>query len=377
MIYLDNASTTNKKPLSVKLSALKSLSKKYCANPGRSAHTIGLNAGNEVFETRCLVDKFFNVDCVEHIIFTSGCTEALNTAILGTVKKCGHIIITSNEHNSVARCLKNLENKGEISFTIVPTNDNGIVTSQDIEKAIKPETYLVIVNHTSNVTGATANIEQIGKMCKEHNLMFMVDCAQSAGHQQIDMQKQKIDIICVAGHKGLYAMQGVGLLCYQKNIHIEPQKFGGTGVNGEMLLPPTTPPESLEAGTGPTPNIFSLKAGIKYVQKNFNKINVKIEKLTKYLLDGLTHIDGIKLYTKENCYNGVVSFTINHFEPSEIADYLNSKKICVRSGLHCAPLVHEKLGTIKSGGTVRVSISHYNKKYEIKKIIKELKKITR
>ena len=377
MIYLDNASTTNKKPFSVKLAVLKALSKKFCANPGRSAHTLGLNAGNEVFETRSLVNDFFNVGCLEHIVFTSGCTEALNTAIFGTLKQCGHIIVSSNEHNSVARCLKKLEHDGKITLTIVKTNDDGVILSEDIEKAIRPETYLVIVNHTSNVTGATADVDKIGKMCKKHGIMFMVDCAQSAGHKKIDMQKQNIDIICIAGHKGLYAMQGVGVLCYQKHIEIEPQKFGGTGTYGEMLLPPTTPPESLEAGTGPTPNIFSLKAGIKYVQKNFDKINNKIEFLTKYLLEQIVKIDGVKLYTKPNCYNGVVSFTINNFEPSEIADYLNSKKICVRSGLHCAPLVHERLGTIKSGGTVRVSISHYNKKWEINKLLKELKKLTK
>ena len=375
MIYFDNASTTNKKPLCVKMAALKALTKRYCANPGRSAHKISFNAGNEVFETRILADKFFNVGCTEHIIFTSGCTEALNTAILGTVKKGGHIVITSNEHNSVARVVKKLENDKQITFSIVQTNNKGIITDKMIEEKITDKTYLVIVNHTSNVTGATQDIEKIGKICKKHNVLLLVDCAQSAGHQKIDMQKQNIDIICVAGHKGMLAMQGIGLLCYQKDVNIEPLKFGGTGTYGELLLPPTTPPESLEAGTSATPNIFSLKASIKYLNKNFEKINCKIENLTKYLLEKISQIEDINLYTQKDCYNGVVSFTHKKYSPSEIADILNSKNICARSGLHCAPLVHERLGTIKSGGTVRISLSHYNKKWQIDKLIKILKQL--
>lgn len=373
MIYLDNASTTNKKPFCVKWAVFKALTKKYCANPGRSAHKLSLNAGNEVFEARLKANDFFNVGSPEHVIFTSGCTEALNTAIFGTVKKGGHVIISSNEHNSVARPLKKLEKDGVISLTVVQADENYHITPEMIEKEIRPNTYLVVINHTSNVTGATQDVSAIGNLCKKHQILFMVDCAQSAGHQKIDMINQNIDIICVAGHKGLLAMQGVGLLCYQKDVEICPLKFGGTGTYGEMLLPPVTPPESLEAGTGATPNIMSLSAGISYVQNHFDKINSKIEALTKYLLDQLTQMKNIKIYTKPDCYNGVVSFAMTNHEPSEVVDYLDNKNICVRSGLHCAPLVHENLKTIKNGGTIRVSLSHYNKKREIDKLIKVLK----
>lgn len=375
MIYLDNASTTNHKPLSVRWQAIKSLTKKFCANPGRSAHKLSLNASNEVFETRMLVNEFFNVNCIEHVVFTSGCTEALNTAIFGVTKKGDHVIITANEHNSVARPLKKLESQGIISLTILPVDENYHIKLTDLEKAIQPNTKLVVVNHTSNVVGATQDIESIGKICRKHKIIFMVDTAQSAGHQKIDMQKQNIDILCSAGHKGLLAMQGVGVLCYQENIEIKPLKFGGTGTFGELLLPPNTPPESMEAGTSATPNIMSLKAGIKYVQKHFEKINTKISVLTKYLIDNLLSLENVKLYTKPDCLNGVVSFVLTNHEPSEVVDYLNQKGICIRSGLHCAPLVHEHLGTIKTGGTIRVSISHYNKKREIDKLIKYLKQM--
>lgn len=375
MIYFDNSSTSNKKPFGVKLAVLKSLCRKYSANPGRSSHNLSLNAANEIFETRQLANSLFNCGDISHVVFTGGCTEALNIAIYGTVKKGGHVITTSNEHNSVIRPLKDLENKGIISLTVVDTNNKGFVTADMLEKAIVKETYLVVTNHTSNVTGATCNVKEIGKMCKRHKLLYLVDAAQSAGHQKIDMHKDNIDILCAAGHKGLLCMQGVGLLLFKEGVTIEPLKRGGTGTYGEQLLPPNTPPESLEAGTSPTPNIMSLKAGLKYVIKNFDKINRKIHRLTKYLIDELIKFPKVKLYTAPDCYNGVVSFTVKGREPSEITDYLNRKKIYVRSGLHCAPLVHTKMGTVKSGGTIRASLSHYNSKRQIDRFLREIKNI--
>ena len=375
MIYLDNASTTNKKPLCVKLAQIKAMTKKYCANPGRSSHNISINAGNIVFETRELLKNFFNVKNVENVIFTSGCTEALNLAIFGTVQKGGNVVYTSNEHNSVARPLEYLKNKKLITTTLVETNSQGFVNPKDIENAITGDTYLVVVNHTSNVTGATSDIEKIGKICKKKNILFLVDGAQSAGHQKIDMQKMNISMLAVAGHKGLLASQGVGALMFDENIKIQPLKFGGTGTFSEQLLPPTNYPEGLEAGTCPTPAIFTLNAGIKYLNKHFDKINHKIQNLTEYLLNELYSKKGIKIYTQKNCHNGVVSFTVDNMATSEVVDYFNKNKICVRSGLHCAPLCHKKLGTIKNGGTIRVSISSFNKKYEIKKFLKLLDKL--
>lgn len=372
MIYLDNASTTNHKPFCVKYAMHKALTKKYCANPGRSSHKYSINAGNVIFETRELVKEFFNAPNSQNIIFTSGCTEALNMAILGTVQKGKHIIYTTNEHNSVARPLEYLKNKGLITTTLIETEDNGKVNPKKIENAITENTYLIIVNHTSNVTGATSDIHSIGQICKKHNIMFLVDAAQSAGHKKIDMINDNISMLAVAGHKGLLASQGVGVLAFGENIKIEPIKFGGTGTNSELLLPPIDYPESLEAGTSATPAIFSLNAGIKYVEKHFDKINKKIEMLTKYLIDELLKIKQVKLYTNKTDYNGVVSFRITNFTTSEIVSYFNDWNICIRSGLHCAPLCHKKLCTL-NGGTVRVSISSFNYKWQIKKFIKLLK----
>ena len=374
MIYLDNASTTNKKPLCVKLAVKKALSKKYCANPGRSSHNLSINAGNVIYETRELLNNFFGGYGASNVALTSGCTEALNLAILGTVKKGGNVVYTTNEHNSVARPLEQLKKSKKITTTLVKTNEMGEVDPKDIENAITDKTYLVIVNHTSNVTGTTSNINKIGEICKRKGVMLLVDGAQSAGHKNIDMQRDGISMLAVAGHKGLLACQGVGALLFADNIEIKPQKFGGTGTNSEQLLPPIVYPDSLEAGTSPTPAIFSLLAGTKYVKKNFKKINTKIENLTGYLLDELYKRKNLKIFTLKNCKNGVVSFKVLGMEPSDVVNYFNQHKICVRAGLHCAPLCHKQLGTIQ-GGTIRVSISHYNHKWEIKRFLKLLDKL--
>lgn len=381
MIYFDNASTTNKKPFCVKMAVKKAISKKYCANPGRSSHNLSLNAGNIVFETREKLKEFFNAKSAENVIFTSGCTESLNLAILGTLAIGGHVILTSNEHNSVARPIENLKNQGKITTTIVKADKSGKINPEDIEKVINDKTYLVVVNHTSNVTGATSDIAEIGKVCKKHNVLFLVDAAQSAGHKKIDMEKMNISMLAIAGHKGLLGIQGVGALIFDNKVKIQPIKLGGTGTYSEKLLPPTTYPEGLEAGTAPTPAIFSLNAGTAYLSKHFEKVNCKIEKLTRFLLNELykrqKHNNKIKIFTQQNDCNGVVSFTVENLTTSEIVSVYNEKGICVRAGLHCAPLCHERLNTLSSGGTVRVSLSHNNHVWEIKKFLKIFDEITK
>lgn len=372
MIYLDNASTTNKKPFCVKIAVKKALSKKYCANPGRSSHKYGINAGNVVYQTREKLRDFFDCDSPQNVIFTSGCTEALNLAIFGTIQKSKNVIFTSNEHNSVARPLEILKNKKLITTTQVFADKNGKIDPQKIQDAITEKTYLVIVNHTSNVTGATNDVRKIGEICKKHNILFLVDGAQSAGHQKIDMKKDNISMLAIAGHKGMLALQGVGALLFMDGVKIKPQKFGGTGTFSEQLSPPITYPESLEAGTSPTPAIFSLNAGTTYIEKHFDKINNKIRNLTKFLLDELYKRKNLIIYTQKDCYNGVVSFNIDGISPSEVADYFNQCGVCIRAGFHCAPLCHQNINSSKLGGAVRVSISHFNHKWEIKKFIKLL-----
>lgn len=372
MIYLDNSSTTRKKPKSV-IKAFKLGLTKFSANPGRGSHTLSLKANEKVLDTRIKLAEYFNLPNIENVIYTSGCTESLNLAILGTAKKNGHIVTTYLEHNSVLRTITNLTKTHNVTYTLIKPNNNGIINPTDIKQAITPKTYLIIVNHTSNVIGSTQNITEIGKIAKQHKVLFLVDSAQSGGHEKIDMINDNINLLCGTAHKGFYGPQGVGFLLIN-NAKVSPIKFGGTGTNSYSIIQPTNYPESLESGTSANPNIFGLYEGLKFVEKNQNKINNKIQKLSKMLIEYLSSKSEITLYSN-NINSGVIAFKINNLDSSEVVNILNDKyKICVRGGLQCAPKVHEFLGTIKPG-LVRVSVSYFNKMYEIKKFIKSIEKL--
>ena len=372
MIYLDNASTTHFKPRSV-IKAVKKGVTSYSVNSSRGGYNLAVKGGIEVLKTREIIAKHFNAD-VENVVFTASCTHAINLALRGTIKPNGHIISTAMEHNSVLRTLNDLKEKYNISFTLIEPV-NGIIRPEDIEKAITDKTYLVATIHTSNVTGATNDIISIGKICKKHKLLYLVDGAQSSGHIKIDLKKYNINLFTIAGHKGFFAPQGIGILI-SNNIKVNPIITGGTGTFSESINQPTESPDGLESGTQSMPCILGLKAGVEYVEKNFNKINNKIKKLTTPLFNYLKSNDKIKLYSF-NPESGVMSFNIIGYSSSEIGDYLSENyDICVRTGLHCAPLIHQVNSTLKSG-MVRVSISGFNRKRDIKILIKALKDFTK
>lgn len=369
MIYFDNAATSFKKPISVKFSTLVALYK-YSANPGRSGHRLSIKTAQKVLETRLRVADFFNCPSFESVIFTKNCTEALNLAILGSAKENSHVIASCFEHNSVLRPLKYLESIGKIKLTIIqPKNKLENIKLTDIVDKVKENTSMICVNHISNVTGNKNDIEEIGKFCKLKNILFLVDCAQSAGHIKIDMQKLNIDLLAFAGHKGLFAPQSIGGLCINTKNSPKAILFGGTGTNSKDLEQPKTLPEYYESGTISTPLILGLSAGIKYVEKNFCKNNNKTKKLTNYLYDNLKKVKDVYIYTKKESHYGVVTFNIKNMNSSEVATILDEKyKICVRSGLHCAPLAHNYLQTLEQGA-VRISLNHFNNKHQINKLI--------
>ncbi len=370
MIYLDNSSTTRFKPLSVKLATLKGVSS-LSVNPSRSSHTPALKGAMKIYETRENLAEYLGTTA-ENVIFTSGCTMALNLAIRGTVKKGGHIITTIYEHNSVLRVLEALKASDGITVTYLTPNKQGQIAPNDITKNLRSNTYMVIINHRSNVTGATQNIEAIGKVCKKNNLLFLVDGAQSIGHTHIDMRKMNINMLAVAGHKGLYAPQGIGALLIN-NAKISPLIYGGTGTQSDKLTQPNDYPDGLESGTPNIVGILGLNAGLKYVIKHEEKISKKIATLTNLALHELNRIKNVTVYGEKNA--GVISFDIKEKDSSFVATELNEKYgICTRSGLHCAPLIHKYLGT-KSKGLTRISLSYFTKKSEIKKLIKAVTEI--
>ncbi len=371
MIYFDNAATTAYKPLCVKLSTFKSLFT-LSGNAGRSGHKLSIKCAEKVYSSRTKVSQFFGCPSAERVIFTSNCSEALNLAILGSAKQDGHVITTIFEHNSVLRPLTYLKKAKNVDFSLVSPNLNNQMCKCDFEKEIKPNTYAIIVNHISNVTGYKQNLDEIGLLCKKHNLLFIVDSAQSAGHEKINMRKQHISLLAFAGHKGLHGIQGIGGLCVNEDVKLTPIKFGGTGTQSQDLVQPTSFPEGFEVGTLNLPAIVALDSAITFTEKHFDAFHDKITMLSSYLLNALKE-NNITVIG-ENKNSAVVSIIVEGIESSYLSSILDEQyDIATRSGYHCAPLVHKFYKT--EDGTVRISLDYTNTKHQIDKLIFALNKI--
>lgn len=373
MIYFDNSASTLVKPKEVQQMVNLAMNK-FSANPGRSGHRQSLLTGSEVENVRQNLADYFCFSNPERVIFTQNCSDALNLAILGSAKQNGHVICTENEHNSSLRPLQYLKEKGIINYTIVSQSEKKGITKNDIEKNILPNTYLIICNHISNVNGDKAEIEEIGKLCQSKNILFLVDGAQSAGHEEINMEKFKIDMLAIAPHKGFYSLQGLGVLLLSEKANISPIRFGGTGTNSLELNQPSILPERFEVGTLPTPAILGLGGGLIFVKNNYKEIREKLEDLTTFLHYELSKLP-IKIYTHPDNANGVLSFNIPSLHSNEVCSILNEKwGICTRGGYHCAPKKHQSLSTLETG-TVRVSFSYFNSINEVQKLLGAVKNI--
>ena len=372
MIYFDNSASTLLKPKNVQRAVLSALTT-FSANPGRSGHIEALKSAMEVEKVREKLKKYTNAD---EVIFTGGCTHALNLAILGFWHE-GHIVCTENEHNSVLRPLEHLKENYNVTYSVAKQANKKGITWQDIEKEIKNDTKLVICNHISNVNGDVAEIEDIGHHLKEKGIAFLVDGAQGGGHFRYDMKKMGIDMLVFSPHKGFYSPQGVGVLLKSNKINLSPILFGGTGTNSLELHQPNFSPEKYESGTICTPAILGFGAGIDFVEENFVNIKEKMEDLTTYLHYEFSKLP-IEIYTSTENANGVFAFNIPNMNSNEVATYLNDKyEICVRGGYHCAPFKHKALGTIEQGA-VRVSFSIANTFQEVERLnlaIKHLLKL--
>lgn len=369
MIYFDNSASTFYKPPCV-VNAVKNALEFLSANPGRSAHPLAIRGTTLVEKTR---ERLSSLLSCEQIIFTDNCTGAINLALLGSAKK-GHIVTTALEHNSVLRSLYALKNSGVITLSVVFPEKNGLISVEKIKNAVKKDTYLIAVNHISNVTGAIAPIEEIGEFCDTRGLLFFVDGAQSVGYEKIDMKKCKINMLSVAPHKGLHAPQGVGVLAVNGNIPLSPVRYGGTGTLSHSLTQPNDIPEGFEAGTLPLPAIAGLCASTFWVEKNYEQNREKLFYLSRYLKEGLLSL-GVEAYIPQRALDGIISFNVPSLSSATVGNILASQYgICVRSGLHCAPLIHEHLGTLKRGA-VRVSLGCDNTEEEVEYFINALKNI--
>jgi len=354
MIYFDNAATTFFKPKEVIDAVTATLTASFNSNRGAG----GRKAASSVFDTRQNVADLINCDPTR-VIFCAGCTAAINSALIGGNRFGGHVITTVFEHNSVIRPLKEMERKGVISLAILKPNDEGYITEEIIERSIRPNTYMAVFSHVSNVTGRAQNIEKIGGTLKKQGIKFVVDGAQSVGYLPVDMKKCNIDALCFPAHKGLHAPQGLGLMCLGNDFNPTPTCFGGTGSDSKNLYQPDFLPDKYESGTLNHPAIAGLNAAIKWWQNSKDIRLPKIKNIQSYLLEKIEKLPNVVLYSPKND-SGIISFAINERDSNEIGDILfDEYDIATRAGLHCAPLTHDYLHTIENG-LIRISLSAEN-----------------
>lgn len=365
MIYLDSAATSYHKPNGVARAVAEAIS--HMGNPGRGAHEASLDASRVVYGTREKMAELFGAEEASQIVFTANSTESLNIAIQGLVDPGDHVITTVMEHNSVLRPLYLCQQRG-VSLTILPFSAAGTVTPEAIEAVISSNTRMIVCTHGSNLTGDLNDLEAIGRVCKKHHLLFVVDASQTAGVFPIQIDSMNIDVLCFTGHKSLMGPQGTGGMCVRKGVRIRPLLVGGSGIDSYSKIHPQVMPTALEAGTLNAHGIAGLSAALDFIKKvTPDVIRQREEELTRRFVSQIKSIPGVKLYGNYEQFPRapILSLNILDYDSGEIADVLaQDYGIMTRAGAHCAPLMHEALGT-KSQGAVRFSFSYFNTEEEI------------
>ncbi|HOE14989.1 MAG: aminotransferase class V-fold PLP-dependent enzyme [Candidatus Saccharicenans sp.] len=377
LIYLDNGATSFPKPEEV-YQFMDYFYRHYGVNPGRSGYDLCLEAGEMVEETRKLLNDFFGGDEPNRVCFGYNSTDALNLAIFGLLQPGDQAITTTLEHNSVLRPLYHLSLTG-VEVDYVPFDGRGFVDPDDIKKKIKKNTKLVVVNHASNVIGTIQPVNEIGRICKERGITFLIDASQSAGKIPINMNDMNIDVVAFTGHKSLLGPTGIGGLCVGPEANIRITRAGGTGVRSAQRTHLEEYPWRLEYGTINLLGLAGLNAGVKWVlARGLEAIHEQEMRLTRMLVEGLKEIEGVTLYCQDQLdrHIGVISFNVRGLEAQDTGIMLDvDYNIACRTGLHCAPLVHEQLGTDKIKGAVRFGVGPFNTEEEIKTAIQAVKEI--
>jgi len=376
LIYLDNAATTRQKPPQVIDAVVQAMT--TLGNASRGAHEGALQASRAIYETRCKIARLFGCGRADHVVFTCNATEALNIAISGTLNHGDHVITTDFEHNSVLRPLYRLEQEGRISLSFVSVEKNLRPSRKDFEPLIRPETRAIVCTHASNLTGDCTDIAAVGALAKERGLLFIVDASQTAGCIPIDMTAMGIDILCFTGHKGLYGPQGTGGLCIREGVEIRPWKVGGSGVQSYLPTQPEEYPTRLEAGTLNGHGIMGLSAALDFLEETgVETISQREHHLMRRFYSGVSAIDGITVYGdfSDDCRTAVVSLNLLDYDSGAVADELSEVYgIATRSGAHCAPRMHQALGTTDQGA-VRFSFSWFNTESDVDAAIRALKEL--
>jgi cysteine desulfurase/selenocysteine lyase len=377
LIFLDNGATSFPKPEEV-YQYMDYFFRNYGVNPGRSGYDLCMETGLVVEETRKMLTEFFNGTDPNRLCFGYNSTDALNLISFGMLRPGDHAISTTLEHNSVLRPLYHLRRDGvEVDF--VPFDGAGFVDPAEIRKRFRPNTRLVIVNHASNVIGTVQPIAAIGKLCREAGIPFAIDASQSAGKVAIDMDAQFLDVVAFTGHKSLLGPTGIGGLYVREGVEIRHTRAGGTGVRSAVKAHLNEYPYRLEYGTPNVMGIAGLKAGLTWLLgKGLETVHAEEMRLARMLLDGLRAIPRVALYCLDNLENhiAVLAFNIEGMDAADVGTMLDVDfGIACRTGLHCAPLVHEQIGTDKIHGAVRFGIGPFNTEEHIQAAIQAVGKI--
>jgi cysteine desulfurase family protein len=366
-IYLDNAATTFPKPPEV-LAAMMQYATELGASAGRGAYHEAVQTGTMIAQCRQRLAQLFHGESSQHFIFTLNCSDALNLAIKGLAhpQRKGHAICTQADHNSILRPLNALAQQGCIEPTRVPVDPKtGVVDPADIERAIRPDTRFIAIAHASNVTGTVQPIRQIGQIARRRQIPFIVDAAQSAGHIPVDVQADGIDLLAAPGHKGLMGPLGTGFLYIRPGIEkvLRTLREGGTGSISEQDVQPDFLPDKYEPGSHNAIGIIGLGAGVQWVlSQGIEKLAADEAKLSRAFIDAIDGVAGLRLYGPRQVKQrvGVFSIAMDGLEPQELSAVLESHYgILSRSGFHCAPLMHQAIGSAARGGTTRLSFGPF------------------
>jgi cysteine desulfurase / selenocysteine lyase len=367
IIYLDNAATTFPKPREVLQQAVDAYGR-FGVNPGRSGYDLCLVSGELVFETRKALATFFGGAKPERLVFAANATDALNLAIQGLLQSGDHALSTTVEHNSVIRPLNHLTRDRGVQVDFVPFERGGFVDPDEISRRFKPNTRLVVVNHGSNVIGTIQPVAEIGRRCRERGILLVVDAAQTAGVIPIDVEAMGIDVLCFTGHKSLLGPTGTGGLYVRDGVEVRHTRFGGTGVHSAYPYHLEEYPYRLEAGTGNVLGIAGLYFAQQYLAKRgLQEIYRHEMELFARLQSGLERIEGVTLHGTTSLEHRlpVLSFTLAGRDPADVGSLLDvDYNIAARTGLQCAPLIHQQMGTGERG-TVRLSVGPMNERKDV------------
>lgn len=375
MIYFDNAATTYPKPHAV-IAAMTGALIEYGANPGRAGHRLSMKTAEAVYAARENCADFFGSE-PENTVFTLNCTHALNTAIKGILKNGDHIVCSDIEHNAVLRPIYACSKEKGVTYSFAPTFDNDEMTVQSFEKHLTRRTKAVVCTLAGNVTGKILPVRKIGELCRQRNICFIVDTAQGAGVLPLKLS-DGINIICAAGHKGLYGPMGTGLMITDGRYRLSTIVEGGTGSASKELAQPEFLPDRFESGTINTAGAISLGAGVDFVRnKGLDVIYNHEMTLCRRFYSELQKNPAVSLYTgyPDERYAPVIPFNIKGLTSEEASERLSRAGFCLRGGFHCAYPVHRKIGTGETGA-VRFSPSVFSTMGETTALIRAISRLS-